>query len=378
MSGLSKSVGTYVGVGTNRAGHSARTAKAAQRTPLPPKAGTEAAERWASKPNSAAQVIEDTIAAARAAAARLREAREAETAAEAATLVEPAAEAPVAPADKPAPTFRVVRDRLHRAHCKRISDADAPEISEADAAEVLAAGTQPVQCCRARVDVAFHRKIVTERQTSAASEPAPVAAPAPQPQAADEALPPKVAAYAESAREFGWPTTISFNKANGSHSVVSARGTETITVVFTDGHWNPDGSLHTFRRADGTCARLRNASAAKKQMTTSGSERPIVTTRSSRPASRKPAEPEVPQRALPVGFLDLDDAALVRAIRSGVKIVWRAKGSRESRESIVHRGDRVSVVKGPAGQRAVLVAGAHGRAVSIALGNVLRVESAQG
>ncbi len=285
---------TVVTKGTNRASANARTAKAAQRTPLPPRGATSAPGK-----NVTAGIIKDQIA---------------ETATKTVKRVTAAASKPVVKEFTMAPA---------KSTAKRAPAKKAPAKKAAPAAKKAA--------------------------------PAPVS------------HPPKVTAYLAVAESAGWSADAVV--AGPTVTITSERTDETVIVSFTDGNTAP-GTMW-FIRKDGSRVRLRNISAAKKQMTLESESRPVPTTRSGAP--RRTSQPftdeERPQQDLPFDPATANDAEILEHFAYGATLTWRATGGRQT---------AVILPKHPAtkidAKRNLGFMSVDGRFRSVALANMLRVE----
>lgn len=211
---------TYVPKGANRASHNARTAKAAQRTPLPPKASSK---------NDTAAIIRDEIGKQAAEAAR--------------------------------------------SAARRVATAAAKQKSE---------------------------------------------------------MPPKVHAYLAAVREAGWePEVTAPDKF--TITITAQHDGEKIIVTFVDGHWSVT-HRQVFVRRDGSEVLLRNASAAKKQMTPN---RPIP---GARKVARLPQEPQGaddPVKMLPFDPDEISDEELLALLRQGAMIRYRNSTSGAIQDAVL-------------------------------------------
>jgi hypothetical protein len=260
--------------GSGRAAHAERTAKHAQRTPLPPKAAGK---------QITADIIKDEV-------------------------------------QKAVKKTTKARARKSDAGTESMSSLFGPLTATArKSASPKKAAKKPAEAATPKAKA----KTKPSPKKAAAATPTPK-----QPVLKTDA--PKVLALVEHAHSQGWAVDVALD---GPYvNVTSTRAGETLVARFIDNKMD-DTHMPYFVRTDGSEVLMRNISAVKKQMMSDPAARPVRSERQVRSRSAADVSDEPSQRRVPFDIERSDADEVAEALR-GATITWR-NGSAEADRAVV-------------------------------------------
>jgi hypothetical protein len=136
---------------------------------------------------------------------------------------------------------------------------------------------------------------------------------------------PKVESLLDTIKAAGWNSMTSQDEHRRT-CVEATRGKERVVVWFTAADTMEFDPMPTYYRPDGSAVKLRNVSAAKKQLALPEDARPVktaVTKIVGRRAAVVAEQPEEPRRRLPFDPETASDAEVLKAV-DGAILVWRS------------------------------------------------------
>lgn len=369
--------------GAGRAAHAAKTAKHAQRTPLPPRGATSGMTKKVS-----AKVIADEVEAKPGPAARKRTARRSDPGTESLTsLLGPVAAKPRKAASKtatatPKPAAKPVATDAP----KRGKQAATPSVATPRASKPAKKAAEEPR--KAPTATPKPQKPIPGTRTPAAAKNTPTpkggTAVAPSGSKSDA-----LAAFAEAS---GWETKI-VPMPDNCVTVSSERGSELIEVHFSDDKLDLL-QMPTYT-INGRTVKLRNVSAAKKQMVVSPEDALKAVPATGPKRERKPREKHDDDRGAVVlrritpwedeSAEGWEDDDIVEAVR-GKKLVWRntIAGTYEDAHVLpMAKQKQLKIVVAPNGKRVLNWASCddHGKLCgfrSVYIENIVQVKRGHG
>lgn len=302
---------TTVKRGAGRSANAEKTARHAQRTPLPTKATDPS--------KTTAAIIKDEVNKVKDTAARTsarRSTRKATTKVEPLPATEPTTTEPTA-TEQPVAASEPKPKTARKPRARKVAEepATASEGATTATPEPTAPAAEPEPSPTTE----------PEPTATAPAKPAKVkakAAKATEPKPSGVAHP-KVVALVDYAKQQGWTAEAS---ADGPQVKVAAtRDAERLDTFFVDGKLDLS-AMPTYTRSDGSKVLLRNVSAVKKQMDSDPAARPVKAERATRARS---ATAERPQVDLPFDIREMgNDDAILDAVR-GATITWKTDNAAE-------------------------------------------------